>query len=234
MDKSKKTSQYIGVCFDSSRSKFMSYIKSGAKTIYLGRFDNEIDAAKCRDEYVINNGLCHRINFFDAIPENLIPNTKLIRLHNNMFAIVDDCDFEKVNNKSWHAYKHRNTYYARTDVFDGSKYAGVQMHRFILELSDPEIQVDHKNGNGLNCSRSNMRTCTNLQNSWNKAPFKNRASIYKGVCWHKHTKKFVSRIRVYGKLVQLGYFTDEIEAAKAYDVAAKKHFGEFARINFND
>jgi len=76
--------------------------------------------------------------------------------------------------------------------------------------------------------------CTSAQNEKNKKPIEGRTSKYKGVCWHKAAKKWNSQIIIKNKKTYLGCFTDEIEAAKAYDKMAKLHFGEFAYLNFKE
>ena len=99
----------------------------------------------------------------------------------------------------------------------------------------PEF-LDHIDRNPLNNSIDNLREATRQENNRNKKKEKTRngkptSSIYKGVSWHKPTKKWQVQIYVDSKPKYLGYFTSEIDAAKAYDKAAVKHFGEFAKIN---
>jgi hypothetical protein len=108
------------------------------------------------------------------------------------------------------------------------------LHRFILGISNPKIQIDHKNRNGLICTRENMRIATNQQNSFNQIGAKNSTSPFKGVCFDKSRNKFAAYIKHNGKRFALGRFISEIEAAKAYDKRAKELFGEFAYLNFPD
>jgi hypothetical protein len=105
------------------------------------------------------------------------------------------------------------------------------LHRFILEVEDPKVQVDHKDGDGLNCRRSNIRICTDTQNKQNKGPSSLNKSGFRGVHKFKATGKYQAQIRVNGKLLHLGYFIDRFDAARAYNKAAKKYFGEFAFQN---
>jgi len=109
------------------------------------------------------------------------------------------------------------------------------LHRVILGVTDPEIKVDHKDGNGLNNVRYNLRVCTTAENTRNKQKSKGNTSGFKGVCWHKRDKCWAVQICVDYKGVHLGHFPGtpegKIEAAKAYNVAAIKYYGEFARLN---
>jgi len=152
----------------------------------------------------------------------------------NTFAIVDDVDYERLNKFKWSALKHRNTFYAVRGIRspDG-KQRKIQMHREILglESGDPR-QTDHQNRNGLHNWRDNLRTCTHSQNKQNSSPHKNSSSAFKGISWHKDRNKWRVRIQINGRLKHLGYFSNEVEAAKTYDKKAKELFGEFAYTNF--
>lgn len=108
------------------------------------------------------------------------------------------------------------------------------MHREILGLMPEDPDVDHRDGEGLNNRRSNLRLVTNSQNNMNSQCRWGALSKYKGVSWHKRREKWQGRIKLNGKEIYLGYFDNEKKAARAYDEAAKKHFGEFARLNFSE
>lgn len=108
------------------------------------------------------------------------------------------------------------------------------LHRIIAERMEFHIsdQIDHIDGNKLNNQRNNLRSATSSQNAINSKKPKNNTSGYKGVSWSKKSKKWRAQICFEGKQIHLGFFDDSKDAANAYDKAALKYFGEFARLNF--
>lgn len=155
-----------------------------------------------------------------------------IPLTQGKFALIDDEDYPIVSLFKWHAQKDRNTFYAKVHIWiNKTKYIPLSMHRLIMNLN-PYEQGDHKDRNGLNNQKSNLRECTRSQNKMNSKKYKNSLSKYKGVYWNKQIKKWRAMIRINKKLTHLGCFKDEVEAAKTYDKFAKKHYGDFAKLNF--
>ena len=156
---------------------------------------------------------------------------KKIKLTQNKFALVSNEDYEYLNQWKWCAHRDRKTFYAVRTVSKGDrKYKTICMHQVIAErmgIKNP----DHADTNGLNNQRSNLRAATRSQQGANRNKGKNNTSGYKGVSWHKRDKKWVSRIKISGKLIHLGNFDDIKDAAKAYNEAAIKYFGEFAVLN---
>lgn len=225
-------SNCVGVFYREDIGKFRAYIRDCEKTEYLGNFMNEIDAAKKYDSEVILRGLDRKLNF-PIIPHNPIPNTKLIQLTRFKWSVVDDEDFERVSKYNWSIDHHKHTDYAVSHIIINDKIKRIRMHSFILgACDDTQDGIDHRNGDGLHNYKSNLRKCTYAQNVRNSKKQKNTSSIYKGVHTVKNSHKYSSVIRCNGVTINLGYHVNEIDAAKAYDTAATKYFGEFAKLNF--
>ncbi len=157
-----------------------------------------------------------------------------IPLTQGLFALVDGEDLERISEHKWYANKIGNTYYAmRNTSKQKDKERMVLMHREVLGLSYGDKRLsDHKNCNGLDNRKQNLRLCTHSQNHQNQKKKINTNNKYKGTSWQNRRKKWRARIQFNRKEIHLGCFDDEIEAAKAYDKAAKELFGEFAKTNF--
>ena len=157
--------------------------------------------------------------------------TRLIPLTRGQHAIIDEADYERVTEYKWQAIPgHKEGIFVATSYL---RSWGIRMTlgRFILNAPDERL-VDHRDGNPLNNRRSNLRLATKAQNVWNSCKRKNNTSGFKGVCWHKPARKWRASISLQGKTVSLGYFTNPVLAANAYDKAAREHHGEFAKTNF--
>ena len=157
---------------------------------------------------------------------------KLIPLTQGKFAQVDDEDFEWLNQWKWFAGKMGNTFYARRNVTINGIQTAQLMHVLIMGEDSLKLHIDHKDGDGCNDQRLNLRRCTQSENCMNRKPRKNCASIYKGVCWHKSNRKWMAYIKIGERRIHLGCFNSDLDAAHAYDIACIKHHGEFARPNF--
>jgi len=157
---------------------------------------------------------------------------KLIPLTQGKFAIVDEDVFDYLNQWNWTTHRNGRTYYAKRAVCIKGVQECILMNRLILGLrkGDPR-QSDHINHKGFDNRLKNLRICTRSQNQHNQKPWDNTSSKYKGVGWHKHKKKWRVRISDNYTVYCIGYFTSEIEAAKAYNKAAIKYHGEFATLN---
>lgn len=162
---------------------------------------------------------------------------KMISLTRGQVAIVDDADHAELACHLWQAHRgpHDTTWYAvRATVVDGHK-TKLRMHRVLMGATRG-VEVDHRNGNGLDNQRLNLRLATGSQNQRHRIrPTRPKmASSFKGVSWEAQWKRWRARILVDGKRIHLGTFRSEIEAAKTYDAAALRHFGEFAAPNFKE
>ena len=104
------------------------------------------------------------------------------------------------------------------------------MHRIILNLGG-EKECDHKNGDGLDNRRENLRICSHRENQFNRKKSKNNISGYKGVSWSKKSRKWRTCIQINNKTKHLGLFIDKIQAAIIYNKAAKNLYGKFANLN---
>ena len=155
---------------------------------------------------------------------------KQVPLSRGLFAIVDDEDYEAVSAKRWYAnpQKNRNRRFPYAERQERGKH--IQMHREILQPPS-SFHVDHINGNGLDNRRSNLRLVSNAQNQQNRIKHKAGTSAYKGVSLAPRGNRWYAKIMVDGKDVFLGSFLREVDAAKAYNVAASARFGEHARLN---
>ena len=154
-----------------------------------------------------------------------------IPLSQGLMTLVDDADYERLAQYRWYACKDHRKHYAK-------RSAGNQkllMHRVILGLRPGDgIQSDHRDGNGLNNQRENLRTCTNAENGRNRVASAGLTSAYLGVSLDRNKWRAQSKLpRSKGGLkVSLGWFDSEEDAARAYDRFAIEHFGEFANPNF--
>lgn len=153
---------------------------------------------------------------------------------------IDDGDLELVTRYRWRTQESRVTglsYAVAYMSLCGGKWGGGQglsnfpMHTLITGF----FLTDHRNGDGLDNQRSNLREATAAENAWNRRPKQGSRTGYKGVNWSgDQTHTWQARIMKDGKRVFLGNFETPVEAALAYDAAARALFGEFAWTNFSD
>lgn len=155
-----------------------------------------------------------------------------IELTKNKYCIVDSDDFEILNQFNWCAIQKRDVFYAGRGIWQTNTKTTkiVYMHKIILKTT---LMVDHINGNTLDNRRSNLRICTNQENLRNSKLQKNSTTGFKGVYKRKDlkSKPYAASIKSNGKTKHLGYFSTKELAAIAYNEAAIKYFGEFARLN---
>ncbi len=155
-----------------------------------------------------------------------------IYLGEGVWTILDQPDYYRLRNYKWILYGGgHNWYAARLKIAGPYKTRTISMHREIMH-APKGILVDHRNCESLDNRRSNLRFATCAENIRNRRKRKNLTSQYLGVHFYKPRSNWESRIQHGEKRIRLGRFDSEIDAAKAYDEAAKRLFGEFARLNF--
>lgn len=145
-------------------------------------------------------------------------------------ALVDAADYPRVIAAGrWNVRPHGKTIYAQhAIVLPDGRRSTQQMHNFITGV----IGIDHRNGDGLDNRRSNLRITTQAQNCANTRIRSNNKSGFKGVSWKASRNAWCAQIKRGDKSYYLGLFDDREVAARAYDAAAVEFFGEYARINF--
>lgn len=148
-----------------------------------------------------------------------------------LFAIVDREDYDRVMQHKWYAVAGCKTFYVCATTNYGLPNHHTRLHAFIMKAEHGQ-KVDHKDGNGLDCRKENLRFATSRQNSQNayKTTSPHVTSRYKGVSLSS-SGKWIAQITIDGDPTCIGLFDDETEAALAYDSEAVKHFGGFAKTN---
>lgn len=148
-------------------------------------------------------------------------------------AVVDASDYDRVASFKWFALRLPSglVYGARTIGSRPGKRRSLLMHRFILGCDGEQTKVDHRDGDGLNNTRDNLRRATGLQNNRNRGPQANNTCGFKGVRPTRNGR-FGAVIKTSQRQMHLGHFQTAEEAARAYDAAAREHFGTFAWLNF--
>lgn len=154
---------------------------------------------------------------------------KKIKLTQGKYALVDDDDYGYINKFKW---KFSTEGYAVTSFqINTNKRKQVSMHRLVFNPFT-ELIVDHANGKKIDNRKQNLRVCLVQENTFNRVPLNGKTSKYKGVGFYKRTGEWQARITFKGKLIHLGMFKTPELASKAYNIAAKKYFGEFAWKRF--
>jgi hypothetical protein len=152
-------------------------------------------------------------------------------------AIIDDADVPLVSGIKWRVRKGKAGKVYVVGRPQGGRFGrSVLLHRFIT-ASPPELEVDHVNGDGLDNRRSNLRRCDHLRNAFNRCRRQRNnageepSSVFKGVNLHKASGEWTASITAAGKRHHLGLFSSERDAANAYNIAAVRLHGQFARLN---
>jgi hypothetical protein len=157
---------------------------------------------------------------------------KTILLNKNHETLVSDDDYEILNQWKWHLNDKGYAFRRGHKCMESKKqkFKTIRMHRLIINAPDG-LDVDHINGNRLDNRRENLRLCTRSQNHQNRTKSTGKSSKYKGVDFRKNRGKWRANIKTLTEFKFLGHFDTEIDAALAYDKAAREHFGEFAKLN---
>jgi hypothetical protein len=168
----------------------------------------------------------HRVHRHD-VPQPDNPSYRLIPLTQNQNALVDTDDYDWLMQWNWFAHRNRPTatFYAWRRGPDTTQ---ISMQEEITGRKD----IDHRNRNGLDNRKANLRACTVHQNARNRGKAKGKTSKYLGVSWDSDCGKWKAEITPNRTRIRLGRFISEKQAAEAYDAAALEHFGEFACLNF--
>ena len=147
-------------------------------------------------------------------------------------VLVDDCDYDRVSRHKWY---YNSTNNSINSILYNDKWqaiGSISLSRFILNISDSDILVDHRDRNIFNNTQENLRPCDRSQNGANRTKLSSNTSGYKGVYFNKIRQKWQASIMINKKQITLGRFNNKEMAAKVYDKAAKELFGEFACLNF--
>lgn len=148
---------------------------------------------------------------------------KIPLTNSNKPAIVDDGDFRKASRRRWCFTEGYVLSIDRPHTY---------LHHLVNGRPPLGLQTDHRNGNGLDNRKQNLRFATKSQNGANAGKYSNNLSGFKGVSRCSDREKWRAQITSNGRVFNLGHFDSPIEAAKVYDKAAKKFHGEFAKLNF--
>jgi hypothetical protein len=172
-----------------------------------------------------------RVNFRQA---DALDCAMEIPLSTGGIALIDDDDYHLVAGYKWRRIwsVRAKTDYAGIRIGQSPGSRMLWMHRVILGLTDRWTLTDHRNFNGLDNRRENIRIASDSQNKFNRHKYANNRSGFKGVYFHKAVNSWVAKISFNKTQYPLGKFSSPVEAAIAYDRAAVELFGEFACLNF--
>lgn len=169
---------------------------------------------------VPERGVCANYRAKPATPEG---DVRQIPLGGGYYAYVDAADYEWLNQWTWQL---RGGYAVRLE-----KRKAIYMHRQIMQTPEGMI-VDHRNRNKLDNTRANLRNATPAENARNRPKPRGTSSRFLGVSYETKYRKYQAQICYQGRYCYIGFFADEIEAARARDYRAVELFGESAQVNF--
>jgi len=159
-----------------------------------------------------------------------------LSLTKGKIALVNDEDYYWVSQWNWFAVKISGIWYARRSKKKGTlrncESFEIYLHRVITRCTNKLLTVDHRDHNGLNCQKNNLRVCTKAENNRSSSSQKDSSSKYLGVSYDIQRKKWRAQYMFDGKKILAKRYNSEEEAARAYDIIALEHAGEFANLNF--
>ena len=146
--------------------------------------------------------------------------------------LVDAEDFEELLKYKWQTQscKSKKKYAQAWLRIAAYKFKAIYMHRLLMNAKQGET-VDHINGDTFDNRKANLRVCSQSNNGMNRKKSSNLTSSFKGVYKRNRPRAFMASIKANGRYINLGSFYTEEEAAKAYNEAATKYFGEYACLN---
>lgn len=150
----------------------------------------------------------------------------------SQYTIIDKEDYDKIKDYCWHIKRDSSSNETNKRLYACSYHHGkyYSLHSLILPVQEGFI-VDHKDGNGLNNRKSNLRRATYSQNNMNTSLYKNNKSGYKGIYWNKKNKNWRVKIQLNNKMIEIGSFKDLDKAIEARIKAEEEYFGEFSVLN---
>ena len=154
---------------------------------------------------------------------------KKITLSRGLFALVDDEDYEFLNQWKWYASYNKGTksfYVVRNITLSDGTRKSLRMHRLILNCPD-DMVVDHIHHDTLDNRRAHIRIVTHAMNLINRGKPIHNTSGYKGVTWHSSRGTWHARININKKRICLGYYHDIRDAGLARAQAEEKYYGDF-------
>jgi hypothetical protein len=151
-----------------------------------------------------------------------------VTLTQGYVATIDRADVARVSRYNWYAFPRRHAVYAMARIPGNASDTRISLHRFIAARDD-DLDIDHKDGDGLNNRRRNLRPATRLQQAMNRSLRGGGSNAYRGARWVPKRNKWVAKITIEGKVRYIGHYDTEQEAARAYQYVARRVFGEFYR-----
>jgi hypothetical protein len=144
---------------------------------------------------------------------------------------VDNADAHLLMHFVWSAKKDGRAFYAYSNTYARHTHGRLHANKLHQAILPEKQRIDHKDHNGLDCRRINIREATSQQNGRNRLPELGGISRFNGVSWAKRERKWLARLSLGERRLRLGFFELEEDAALAYNFSAHEHFGEFARFN---